>query len=107
MPEIVLVLTVCLMIVQAVVIIKLLQTLKSTNRMLGEVHEIFRRLGIHYEPVGKRFITEKCCQYCKNRVTYIQITNEPGEDTFYYRCRKRNMEIRLGDTCDIFERDLT
>jgi len=107
MLEIILAVVTCLAIAQLVVIIKLITTLKATNRLLVEVRLIFRRAGIYFEPDRKKFIAERSCQYCKYRVTYIQITDEQGSDAFYYRCRKRNLEIRLGDTCDAFQRDLS
>jgi hypothetical protein len=107
MLELILVIISGLTIAQFFVILKLFRSLKTTNRLLTEVRLIFRRAGIYFEPVKKKYIAERSCQFCKYRVTYIQITDDPGSDAFYYRCRKRNLDIRLGDTCDAFERDLS
>ncbi len=106
MLEIILAIVTGLVIAQLLVILKLIGSLKATNQLLMEVRLIFKRAGIYFEPDKKNFIAERSCQYCKHRVTYIQITDDTGSDAFYYRCRKRNIEIRLGDTCDAFQRDL-
>jgi len=106
MIEIILVIVTSLAIAQSIIIFRLIGSLKATNRLLMEVRLLFKRAGVYFEPDKKRYVAEHSCQYCKHRVTYIQITDDLGSDAFYYRCRKRNLEIHLGDTCDAFQRDL-
>ena len=45
------------------------------------------------------------CQHCKYRLSYIHISDNSEED-FYYRCKIRNAEVSLKDTCDRFKEDM-
>lgn len=107
MPEIVLALVIGLVIVQFYIIVKLVNSMRGTNKLLMELRLIFKRAGVYFDPGRENVVAEKSCRYCRFRISYIQITDESGSDAFYYRCRKRNLEIRLDDSCEAFLRDLT
>jgi len=107
MPEIVLAIVIGLVIAQFYIIVKLVNSLRGTNKLLMELRLIFKKSGIYFEPGRKQVVADNSCQYCRFRISYIQITDDSGSDAFYYRCSKRNLEIRLADSCDGFQRDLT
>lgn len=44
------------------------------------------------------------CQNCKYRLSYIHI-GVPGGEDFYYRCKIRNIEVSLKDSCERYKED--
>lgn len=84
---------------------KLVQILKQINKLLFEVRIYFKNSGIFYEPRKNNIIRSDTCQYCIHRMSYINITGSTENDDFYYKCRRRNIDILLSDSCDQFERD--
>jgi hypothetical protein len=84
---------------------KLVQTIRQMTRMLQEIRLIFKKSGIYYDGHAHRIVAHKSCQFCRHRVSYIKTGDEDEEEGFYYRCRQRNIEIMLHDSCEYFDRD--
>ena len=56
--------------------------------------------------VDNKEIVPKTCQFCKFRLSFIQMGEEKNEpDDFYYKCQIRNVPITLEDSCERFEID--
>jgi hypothetical protein len=84
---------------------KLIQTIRQMTQMLLELRLIFRKSGIYYDQHTHRIIAHKSCQYCRHRMSYIKTTDDEDNEGFYYRCKQRNIEITLDDSCEHFDRD--
>jgi hypothetical protein len=105
MIEIFIVALVILLIVQAVTFIKIMRIVRQVNKLLLEVRILFKNSGIYYHPQQNKLIKSNTCQYCRYRLSFIQITEESEKDNFYYKCKKHDKAISLVDTCQQFERD--
>ena len=84
---------------------KLIQTIRQMTKMLQEIRLIFKKSGIYYDQHAHRIIAHKSCQFCRHRISYIKTGDDEENEGFYYRCRQRNIEILLQDSCDYFDRD--
>ena len=60
---------------------------------------------VEYEFRNDSIIRSNICQYCKHRMSYINITGETESSDFYYKCRRRNIDILLSDSCEQFAKD--
>ena len=94
-----------LFIVQIVTFLKVLLIIRHTNRLLFEVRLLFKHSGVQNNDRDSTVLNFKVCQHCKHRLSFIQISNEPASDNFYYKCKKHDIEILLSDTCDQFARE--
>ncbi len=84
---------------------RLIQTIRQMTKMLQEIRLIFKKSGIYYDQHAQRLIAHKSCQFCRHRISYIKTNDEEENEGFYYRCRQRNVEIMLHDSCEYFDRD--
>ena len=91
--------------VQVITILKVVNIIKQLNKLLFEVRVLFKHSGIFYQPQKNKVVKFNSCQYCKFRMSFIQITEEENKDNFYYKCKKHDIEIELTDSCKQFERD--
>jgi hypothetical protein len=94
-----------LFVVQVVTILKMVNIIKQLNKLFFEVRMLFKNSGIFYQPQKNKVVKFNSCQYCKFRMSFIQITEEENKDNFYYKCKKHDIEIELIDSCKQFERD--
>jgi hypothetical protein len=94
-----------LLVIQIVTFVKIGTILKQMNKLLFEVRILFKHSGIFFLPQKNNIIKSNSCQYCKYRMSYIQITDEEKKDNFYYKCKKHDIEISLSDSCAQFHRD--
>ena len=97
---------VALFIIQLFVFYKIVMIVRQFTRLLLEVRLLFRHAGISYEHNTKKIVDLKTCQFCKYRLPYIKISENDTVDDFYHKCKKKDIEINLNDTCNLFERDL-
>jgi hypothetical protein len=94
-----------LFVVQVITILKVINIIKQLNWLLFEVRMLFKHSGIFYQPQKNKVVKFNSCQYCKFRMSFIQITDEENKDNFYYKCIKHDVGIELTDSCKQFERD--
>lgn len=95
-----------LILIQILVFFRISNLIKYTNKLLFEVRILFKNSGIFFQPKPKSVFTYNTCQYCKNRLSFIQVLDDSATDNFYYKCKKRNMEVALSDSCEHFDRDV-
>ena len=93
-----------LFFIQILAFLKLIKIIKQINKFLFEFRILLKRGSIS-APKYSSIFYKNTCQYCKHRMSFIQITDGDITDNFYYKCRKKNVEIALADTCNKFERD--
>lgn len=96
-----------LFIVQLFVLYRIFAITNQFTRLLLEIRLLFKHVGISYEPRTKKISDQKICQYCKFRLSFIKMSDNDAADDFYYKCRKKNLEVHLNDSCKYFEWDLT
>jgi hypothetical protein len=94
-----------LVIIQIILFYKIINIIKHLNKLLFEVRILFKQSGIYYQPQKKKVIKTTSCQFCKYRISFIQISDESPNDNFYYKCRIHDTEIKLSDSCQRFERE--
>ena len=93
-----------LFIIQILTFLKLIQIIKQINKFLFEFRIMMKQGSLPAKSFSS-FYNKNTCQFCKHRLSFIQISDDDITDNFYYKCRKRNIEITLTDTCSKFERD--
>jgi len=93
-------------IVQMFTFWKIARIIHQVNKLLFEIRLMFKHSGISYEPKKKAIMEYKICQYCRHRISFIQISDNAESDNFYYKCKKSNIEISLSSSCSEFERDI-
>jgi len=91
--------------IQLVTFLKIVAIIKQMNKLLFEVRLLFKHSGIFFQPKKNKIIKTSSCQYCKHRMSFIQLTDEDSKDNFYYKCKKHDIEISLSDSCAQFQRD--
>jgi len=96
---------IALLIIQVYTFVKVFRIVKHLNKLLFEIRILFKHSGIFFQPQKNKVIKAKSCQYCKSRISFIQIDDDENSDNFYYRCKKHNIEVGLSDTCQQFERE--
>ena len=94
-----------LALIQIFSFLKLIQTLRQMTKMLLEIRLIFKKAGIYYDQHTNRIITHRSCQFCRHRISFIKTGDDEDAEGFYYRCKQRNVEIALHDSCEDFDRD--
>lgn len=56
--------------------------------------------------VDSKDLIPKTCQFCKFRLSFIQMGEEKSDpEDFYYKCQLKNIPITLEDSCESFEID--
>jgi hypothetical protein len=91
--------------IQVFTFFKIVSIIRQMNKLLFEVRLLFKHSGIFYQPQKNKIIKSNSCQYCKYRMSFIQLTDEENKDNFYYKCKKHDIEISLSDSCAQFQRD--
>jgi len=105
MTDILLLGFIILLIIQIFIFIKFFRIVKQLNKLLFEVRILFKQSGIFFQPQRNKIVKSNSCQYCKFRISFIQINEENDRDNFYYKCNKHDIEVNLSNTCKQFERD--
>jgi hypothetical protein len=100
-----LIILISLALIQIFSFSKLIQTMRQITKMLLEIRLVFKKSGIYYDQHAQRIVAHKSCQFCRHRISYIKTNDEEENEGFYYRCRQRNIEIMLHDSCENFDRD--
>jgi hypothetical protein len=103
--EIILIGFVLFFIIQIVILTRIVFIIRRFTKILFEIRLIFKHSGLSYEPKINLVIKDDVCEHCKFRMPYIETSGEASLDNFYYKCKKRNVEIDLNDTCKFFKRD--
>jgi hypothetical protein len=105
MTEILIIIFTVIIIIQLIYFSKLIAITKRLNKFLLEVRLYFKNSGLFYNVHDQSIMRSNTCQYCKHRMSYINISNEDDFENFYYRCKKQNIDILLSDSCSHFDRD--
>lgn len=105
MTDFLLIALLILFAIQVVTFLKIVAIIKQMNKLLFEVRILFKHSGIFFRPQKNSVIKSNSCQYCKFRMSFIQITEEENKDNFYYKCKNHDIEISLSDSCTHFQRD--
>jgi hypothetical protein len=100
----ILIIIIILFAIQILAFLKLIQVIKQINKFLFEFRILIKQGSLSSKNFSSIFY-KNTCQFCKHRMSFIQISDDVITDNFYYKCRKRNIEISLADTCNKFERD--
>lgn len=89
---------------QLLVILRIKKILQQISFYIESISRFFYRVGISSSLKSKSEIVPKICQNCKYRLSFIHMSeNEAEVEDFYYKCRLRNVEIVLKDSCEQFE----
>jgi len=91
--------------IQVFTFFKIVSIIRQMNKLLFEVRLLFKHSGIFFQPQKNSVIKSNSCQYCKHRMSFIQLSEEESRDNFYYKCKKHDTEISLSDSCAQFQRD--
>ena len=92
-------------IIQVIILVRIVFIIKRFTKILFEIRLIFKHAGLSYDHNKNLVLKEDICEHCKFRMPYIEMSGEASLDNFYYKCKKRNVEIDLSDTCKFFKRD--
>ena len=85
--------------IQIFALVRIKQMIVRLRTMLRIISPMLQR---HNEIQNARKVNMRICQFCKYRQAYIKTTSDADEE-FYYRCRIKNREIDLTDSCTFFE----
>ena len=103
--ELILIGFVVFFVIQVAILTKIVFVIRRFSKILFEIRLIFKYSGLSYDQKKKVVVKEDVCEYCKFRMPYIEMTGDASLENFYYKCKKRNVEIDLSDTCKFFKRD--
>jgi hypothetical protein len=78
--------------------------IRQTNWLLHDLKFLLAK-NQSANPVKKS--QHKICKNCTFRMSYIYISDDVKEDTFYYKCKLHQREIKLGESCTDFKRYIT
>ena len=92
-------------IIQVAILTRIVFVIRRFTKMLFEIRLIFKHSGLSYDPEKKVVIKDDICEHCIFRMPYIEMSGEASLENFYYKCKKRNVDINLSDTCKFFKRD--
>ncbi len=90
---------VILLIIQIFALVRIKQMIVRLRTMLRIISPILQR---HNDIQNARRVNMRICQFCKYRQAFIKTTSE-ADDEFYYRCKIKNKEVDLTDSCNFFE----
>ena len=88
MTDFLLIALIVLFIIQVITFIKLVTIMRQMNL-----------------PQNNNVIKSNSCQYCKYRMSFVQLSDEKEQDNFYYKCKMHDIDISLSDSCEQFHRD--
>jgi hypothetical protein len=96
---------VLLFVIQILTVGKVVALSRQMDGLLFEIRILFKSNGVYYVSEKEEAVKTNNCQHCIYRMSFIQVAEDMQTDQFYYRCRIRNTEVTLSDTCKKFERD--
>jgi len=96
-----------LFVIQIFTVGKLFAVVRQMNSLLFEIRVLFKSSGVYYVKEKKKDNYINNCRYCAYRMSFIQVMNDMHNDHFYYRCKLKNTEIKLSDSCEEFQQDHT
>lgn len=95
-----------LFIFQVLVLLRIKNILQQISFYIESISRFFYRVGVTSAVKQKQTEMPKTCQFCKNRLSFIHMSENKGEiEDFYYKCQLRNIEVNLDDTCEQYEKD--
>lgn len=95
-----------LFLFQVIILLRIKSILQQISFYIESISRFFYRIGVTSALRQKKETYPKTCQFCKNRLSFIHMSENEGEvEDFYYKCRLRNTEITLDDTCEQFENE--
>lgn len=95
-----------LFVFQVVVLLKIRNMLQQISFYIESISRFFYRVGLSSLVKDKKQSIPRTCQFCKNRLSFIHMSEIKGEvEDFYYKCQLRNTEIKLDDTCEQFDKE--
>jgi hypothetical protein len=93
-----------IIIVQLLLLLRIRKVLKNISYYMEILSKFFYRFGGSGTTITQDEVALRTCQYCKHRMAFIHMgEKEKNSEDFYYKCRLRNVDITLKDTCDHFE----
>lgn len=97
---------ICLFVVQIIILLRIKNVLQQISIYIESVSRFFFRLGMKQTQSAVKKTIPQTCQFCKHRLSFIHMSENKGEvEDFYYKCRLRNIEVQLNDTCEKFIKD--
>jgi hypothetical protein len=86
-------------------LMRLKKILTNFYQYTESIFKFFHRSSKNIK-VDSKDIVPKTCQFCKYRLSFIQMGEEKNEpEDFYYKCQLRNVPVTLEDSCGQFEID--
>ena len=93
-----------IIVVQLLLLLRIRQVLKNMSYYMETLSKFFYRFGGSAATGTQNDVALRTCQYCKYRMSFIHMgEKEKNSEDFYYKCRLRNVDITLKDTCEHFE----
>jgi hypothetical protein len=90
---------------QMLYLIRLKQILSNFYQYTESIFKFFLRSSKSTR-VDSKDLIPKTCQFCKFRLSFIEMGEEKNEpEDFYYTCQLKNIPITLEDSCESFEND--
>jgi len=95
-----------LFVFQIIVILRIKKTLHQISFYLENILRFFYHVGFKPNATSLKTENPKTCQFCKHRLSFIHMSENKGEvEDFYYKCKLRNIEIQLNETCEKYSKD--
>jgi hypothetical protein len=95
-----------LFVFQLVVLWRIRKILQQIFFYIESISKFLYKLSITSKIKPRSDAIPHTCQYCKYRLSFIHMSENEGEvEDFYYKCRLRNIEILLEDTCEQYKSD--
>jgi hypothetical protein len=97
-----------IIVVQLLLLLRIRQVLKNMSYYVELLSKFFYRFGNTGNKPVQNDTSLRTCQFCKFRMSFIHMgEKDQNSEDFYYRCKLRNADISLKDTCDHFEGEKT
>ncbi|MBN2366440.1 MAG: hypothetical protein JXL67_09735 [Calditrichaeota bacterium] len=91
---------------QFILLLRIRKLLKRVSSYVDSITRYLARIDHQSVQISRNQPVPKTCQFCKYRLSYINMKDRESEvEDFYYKCRLRNIEVTLEDSCDRFETD--
>lgn len=93
-----------IILVQLFLLVRIRKVLKNMAYYIEILSRFFYRFGNSESHPSPNTSADRTCQFCKFRMSFIHMgEKESHSEDFYYKCRLRNVDINLKDSCDLFE----
>ncbi len=104
--SVVVLLLLSLLIFQFTLLLRIRRLLKRVSAYVDSVTRYLARIDNQTVQSRRREAFPSTCQFCRYRLSYINTRDRESEvEDFYYKCRLRNIEVTLDDSCERFETD--